>query len=148
MPVWDKLLDYFTQRDELIRELIELVREGNQKIVDAIKGLEPEVFLRHVPFFKEDIVVYGTSTAEVTLLIKDDPEQGLGAVARSGIIYNDGGGSLYVLIDDGKGKSKNIRIPVNTFWGFSKSDGIWVEKITLSCTAGTVSYRCLFSVGG
>ncbi len=148
MSFWGQLLDYITQLDELLRELIKINKEGNQKIVDAVKGLEPEVYLRHVPFFKEDTVVFGTTTEKVTLLVKDDPEQGLGSVGRAGIIYNDGGGSLYVLIDDGKGKSKNIRIPANTFFGIDKSDGIWIDKITLSCTAGTVSYRCLFSVGG
>lgn len=148
MSIISQLFDYFTQRDELLRQLIEDYRTGNQALIDAIKGLEPEVYLRHVPFFVEDTLIFGTATAEVTLLVKDDDEQGLGSVGRAGIIYNDGGGSLYVLIDDGAGKSKNIRIPVNTYFVIDKSDGIWIDKVTLSCTAGTISYRCLFSVGG
>lgn len=145
MGIIDQLFDYFTQRDELLRQFIDDYRTGNQALINAIKGLEPEVYLRHVPFFVEGTV---TATAPAELLVKDDPEQGLGSVGRAGIIYNDGGGSLIVIIDDGKGKSKEIRIPANTYFGIDKSDGIWIEKATLSCTAGTISYRCLFSVGG
>jgi len=147
MSFWGQLLDYFTKLDELLRQLIEVYKTGNQELIAAIKGEEPAppIPVRHVPFFVEDTVVTGTP---VTLLVKDDSEQGLGAVGRAGIIYNDGGGSLYVLIDDGKGKSKEIRIVANTYFGIDKSDGIQVDKVTLSCTAGTISYRCLFSVGG
>ncbi len=150
MGFWEQLLDYFTRVDDILRQFKEEYIKGNQELIATIKGEEPgepepPVPVRHVPFFVEDTVVTGTP---VTLLVKDDPEQGLGAVGKAGIIYNDGGGSLYVLIDDGKGKSKEIRIPVDTYFGIDKSDGVWVDKVTLSCTAGSVDYRCLFSVGG
>lgn len=146
MGIIDQLFDYFTQRDELLRQLISDFNTRTQEIIAAIKGEEPSppITVRHVPFFVEDSVVTGTPH---TLLVKDDPEQGLGAVGRSGTVYNDGGGSLYVIIDDGKGKSKEIRIAANEQVSIDKDDGVWIEKVTLSCTAGTVDYRCLFSVG-
>lgn len=150
MSFWGQLLDYFTKLDELLRQLIEDYRTGNLALIAAVKGEEPEppIPVRHVPFFVEDTVTFGTPTESVTLLVKDDTEQGLGAVGRSGVVYNDGGGSLYVVIDDGKGKSKEIRIAANEQVAIDKDDGVWIDKVTLSCTAGAVNYRCLFSVGG
>ncbi len=144
---WEQLLDYFTRIDDILRQIKQEYINGNRELIAAIKGEEPEppIPVRHVPFFVEDTVTTGTP---VTLLIKDNPEQGLGAVGKAGAIYNDGGGSLYALIDDGKGKSKEIRIAVNEQLSIEKDDGVWVDKVTLSCTAGTVDYRCVFSVGG
>lgn len=146
MGFWEQLFDYITKIDELLRELIEVYKTGNLAIIAAIKGEEPEppTPVRHVPFFVEDTVVAGTPAE---LLVKDDTEQGLGAVGRSGTIYNDGGGSLYIIIDDGKGKSKEIRIAINEQVSIDKDDGVWIDKVTLSCTTGSVDYRCLFSVG-
>lgn len=147
---WEQIIDYFTRIDDILKQFKESYVAGNKELIAAIKGEEPvpPIPVRHVPFFVEDTVIFGTPTETVTLLVKDDTEQGLGAVGKAGIIYNDGGGSLYVIIDDGKGKSKEIRIPTDTYFGIDKSDGIQVDKVTLSCTAGTINYRCLFSVGG
>ncbi|GAH74513.1 unnamed protein product [marine sediment metagenome] len=82
---------------------------------------------------------------DTVLDVKDDGEQGLGAVGRSGFIINDAGNPLIVVIDDGGGKSKEITVNVGETFEFERADNIWVAKVTLSCAAATVDYRALFS---
>jgi len=150
---WEQLLDYFTRVDDILRKFNEDYVSGNARLINKLNELigavtgvepepEPEIPYRHTPFYVEDTITAGT---DVVLLVKDDPEQGLGGVGKSGFIFNESGSSLYIEIDDGKGKSKKIRIDAGETLESEKADGIWFDKVTLSCTAGTVDYRALFS---
>ena len=150
MDFWEQLFDYFTRVDDILRETLDEYKKGNARLIEAITGVEPTVEpepepvipYRHTPFYDEDIVTAGT---DVVLLVKDDPEQGLGGVGKSGFVFNESGSSLYIEIDDGKGKSKEIRIDAGETLEFERGDGVWIDKATLSCTTGTVTYRALFS---
>ena len=147
------VLDFLTSIDELLRQLIQESRDNNERIITKLAGLteailgmelpeEPEIPVNHVPFYSE-----GSLAAEpLTLLIKSDAEQGLGGVGRSGYVINDGAGSIYVAIDDGRtGKSKEIRIDNGEWFGVSREDEVWVDKLTLRTTVVGTKYRCLFS---
>lgn len=148
---WGRLLDYVTRIDDILIKSNEDYLSGNARliskmdaVIEALTGIEPEpdVPLRHVPFYSEDTVTAGTDTV---LDVKDDIEQGLGAVGRSGFIMNDAGSTLIVVIDDGSGKSKEISVKVGEPLVFARADNVWIAKATLSCKAATVDYRALFS---
>lgn len=148
---WDKILDYFTHVDDILIKFNEDYLSGNSRLIgkidamiEALTGIEPEpeLPLRHVPFYSEGTVTAGTDTV---LDVKDDSEQGLGAVGRSGFIMNDAGSTLIVTIDDGSGKSKEISVYVGEPLVFARADNVWIAKATLSCKAATVDYRALFS---
>jgi len=151
MGFWEQLLDYFTHIDDILREFKDNYISKSDRIISRLDGIyealtgiepEPEIPLRHVPFYSEVTVVAGTDTV---LDVKDDSEQGLGAVGRSGFIINDAGSTLIVVIDDGSGKGKEITVNVGETLEFERSDNIWVAKATLSCATATVDYRALFS---
>ena len=148
------ILDSLTSIDELLRQFIQESRDNTEKIItkladftEAISGIElpeePEIPVNHVPFYSEgSLSVDGL----LTLLVKDDAEQGLGAVGRSGYIINDGAGSIWVTIDDGRvGKSKEIRFDNGEWCAVAREDGIWVDKLTLRTDVAGTEYRCLFS---
>lgn len=135
------VLDTLTSVDELLiqngvqlKRLVELASFGIPE--------EPEIPVNYVPYYSE-----GSLTAvPLTLLIKSDPEQGLGGVGRSGYVINDGVGDIYVAIDDGRtGKSKEIRIDNGEWFSVGREDEVWVDKVTLRTTVVGTSYRCLFS---
>jgi len=148
---WGSLLDYLTRVDDILIKFNEDYLSGNSRLISKIDALieattgiepEPDIPRRHVPFYSEDTVTAGT---DIVLYVKDDKEQGLGAVGRSGFIINDAGSTLIVTIDDGSGKSKEISVNVGETLAFERSDNVWVDKATLSCKAATVDYRALFS---
>jgi hypothetical protein len=143
------ILDFLTKIDELLVTLIESTVASNNKLDRLIElssfGVpeEPDIPVNYVPFYSE-----GSLSADVslTLLIKSDPEQGLGGVGRSGYVINDGAGSIYITIDDGRtGKSKEIRIDGGEWFAVSREDEIWVDKVTLLTAVAGTMYRCLFS---
>jgi len=151
MGFWEQLLDYFTHIDDILREFKDNYISKSNRIISRLDGIyealtgiepEPDVPRRHVPFYSEGTVVADTDTV---LYVKDDSEQGLGAVGKSGFIINDAGNPLIVVIDDGDGKSKEITVNVGETLGFDRADNVWVDKATLSCAAATVDYRALFS---
>ena len=147
---WDKLFDYFTRVDDILRKFNEDYLSGNAKLVDkitdlieAITGVEPEPDIprRHIPFYAEGNAT-GTSTV---LLVKADPEQGLGVVGRSGYVQNDSTTeALYIIIDDGSGKSKEITIALSETFVIARDDDVWVDRLILRSRGGAVPYRCLF----
>lgn len=142
---WEQLLDYFTRVDDILRETLDEYKKGNARLIEAITGVEPEPDIprRHIPFYAD-----GDSTPDIDLFlyIKDDAEQGLGVVGRSGFISNDGADSLYITIDDGTGKSGQIRIDGGERLVIARDANIWVDTVTLLSTArAPVAYRCLFS---
>jgi len=152
MGFWEQLFDYFTRVDDILREQSRNYLEGNQKLInklneliEATTGIEPEPDIprRHTPFYVEDRVTVGT---DVVIDVRTDSEQGLGTVGRSGFIANDGVDNLHVIIDDGTGKSKEIRIDVGERLVIERDDNIWVDKVTLSSKIAFVDYR-LFFVG-
>lgn len=138
------LLDLFTSIDDLLRQLIQESRDQTQALVDAIAGVTPPPPAdNYLPFYSEGSLTVGTP---ITLLVKDDPEQGLGGVGRSGYIINDGVGSIYVLIYDGRvGVSAEVRIDHGEWLNIDRGDEIWVDKVTLRTNIDDTSYRCLFS---
>jgi hypothetical protein len=143
------LLDILTRIDELLVELIGSTVASNNKLDRLIElasfGVpeEPDIPVNYVPFYSEGSLLADTP---VTLLIKSDPEQGLGGVGRSGWVINDGAGSIYVAIDDGRtGKSKEIRIENGEWFSVAREDEIWVDKVTLITAVAGTKYRCLFS---
>lgn len=141
------ILDVFTKIDDLLRQLIQESRDNNKKLIEAITGMElppaPDIPINYVPFYSEGSLVVATP---VTLLVSADPEQGLDAPGRSGYIINDGAGSIYVIIDDGRvGKSKEIRIDNGEWLNVAREDEIWVDKLTMRTTIDGTKYRCLFS---
>ncbi len=151
MGFWEQILDYFTRVDDILREFKDSYITKSDTIINklteiytALTGEEPEPDIphRHVPFYSEGTVTAGT---DVVLLVKDDSEQGLGDVGRSGFIINDGAGTMYAIIDDGDGKSKDIRIDSGETIEFERGDDIWMSKVTLYCSVGSNAYRCLFS---
>ena len=151
MGFWERLLDYFTHIDNILEAFKDSYISKSDIIInrlgiiqEALTGIEPEpdISYRHTPFYDEGTVTAGT---DVVLLIKDDPEQGLGDVGKSGFIINDSGSTLIVIIDDGTGKSKEISAYVGETLEFERADNIWFDKVTLSCATGTSDYRCLFS---
>ena len=156
MGFWEQLLDYFTRIDDILRKHSQDYLEGNQKLITKITELikaitgvepgepEPDVPRRHVPFVAESTVDGGET---VTLLITADSEQGLGSVGRSGYFINDSDEYVHLLIDDGKGKSKKIRIDGSERFVIDRSDDIWIDKLTIDATdaRAQVAYRCLFS---
>ena len=156
MLFWEKVLDYFTRVDDILRKFNNDYISGNASLVckineltEAITGVEPgepetDVPRRHVPFAVEDTVTSGT---KYTLLITADSEQGLGGVGRAGYFVNDSDEYVHLLIDDGKGKSKKIRIDGGERLVISRSDDIWVDKLTIDASdaRADVDYRCLFS---
>jgi hypothetical protein len=135
------ILDTLTSIDELLilnttalNRLIELASFGIPE--------EPEIPVNYVPFYSEGSL----AAVPITLLIKSDPEQGLGGVGRSGYVINDGAGSIHVAIDDGRtGKSKEIRIDNGEWFSVGREDEVWVDKVTLTTTVVGTKYRCLFS---
>ena len=147
------ILDAFTSIDNILRQLIQESREHNERLInklaeytEAITGIEfpeePDIPVNYVPFYSE-----GSLTLEpITLLVSADPEQGLGAPGRSGYIINDGAGSIYVIIDDGRvGKSKEIRVDNGEWLSVAREDEIYVDKLTLRTTVAGTKFRCLFS---
>ena len=136
-----EILDTLTSIDELLIQNNTLL---NRLVELASFGIpeEPEIPVNYVPFYSE-----GSLTAvPLTLLIKSDPEQGLGGVGRSGYVINDGAGSIYVTIDDGRtGKSKEILIYNGEWISINREDEIWVDKVTLRTTVVGTKYRCSFS---
>ena len=148
------VLDFLTSIDELLRQFIQESRDNNERIItkladftEAILGMElpeePEIPVNHVPFYSEGLL---SVDGLLTLLVKDDAEQGLGAVGRSGYIINDGVGSIWVTIDDGRvGKSNEIRIDNGEWFAIAREDGIWVDKLTIRTNVAGTKYRCLFS---
>ena len=148
------VLDFLTSIDELLRQLIQESHDNTERIITKLAGLteailgmelpeEPEIPVNHVPFYSEGSLVIATP---LNLLVKDDAEQGLGAVGRSGYIINDGAGSIWVTIDDGRvGKSKEIRFDSGEWMAVAREDGIWVDKLTLRTDVAGTKYRCLFS---
>ena len=147
-------LDAFTSIDNLLKQLIQESQYYNTRLIDklaeyteAITGItlpeEPDIPVNYVPFYSEGSLDVDTP---VTLLVKDDDEQGLGAPGRSGYIINDGAGSIYITIDDGRvGKSKEIRVDNGEWLNIAREDEIWVDKLTLRTTVDDTEYRCLFS---
>lgn len=141
MGFWDQLLDYFTRVDDILRQFKEEYIKGNRELVAAIKGEEPGLPVRHTPFYVEDRVTVGT---DVIVDVRSDGEQGLGTVGRSGFIANDGVDNLHVIIDDGEGKSREIRVDVGERLVIERADGIWVDKLTLISKISFVDYRVFF----
>jgi hypothetical protein len=150
---WESFLDRFTRIDETLRQLQQDLASSNATIINKLNNLitaitqqapaeVPIVPTRHLPFYSEDTILTGAS---VTLLINADGVQGLGDVGRSGYIVNEGLGIIYVTIDDGKGKSKQIRIDAGETFSIERADDIWVDKLTLLASGGSASYRCAFS---
>ncbi|GAH84076.1 unnamed protein product [marine sediment metagenome] len=147
MGFWEQILDYFTRVDDILRQLLDEYKKGNAKLIEAITGVEPEppdLENKHIPFFVEDTVASGDKD---TLLIKDDPEQGLGGVGRSGYFINDSDEYVHIIIDSGKGKSNKIRIDGGERHVFDRSDNIWIDKLTIDASEAraAVDYRCSFS---
>lgn len=147
------ILDSLTSIDDLLRQFIQESRDNTERIVtklaeftEAISGMElpeePEIPVNYVPFYSEDLLTLEPRI----LLVKDDAEQGLGAVGRSGYVINDGAGSIYVTIDDGRvGKSKEVRLDNGEWLDIAREDAIWVDKLTIRTNVVGTSYRCLFS---
>lgn len=148
MGVWEQVLDYFTRVDDILREFKEEYVKGNAQLIDAILAGEeptpPDSENKHIPFFIEDTIDSG---AVETLLIKDDPEQGLGEVGRSGYFINDSDEYVHLIIDSGRGKSNKIRVDGGERLVIDKSDNIWVDKLTIESleARAQVAYRCSFS---
>jgi len=151
MAFWEKLLDYFTRIDDVLRAFKDSYISNSDRIISRLDGIyealvgaepEPGIPLRHLPFYSEDTVILGTP---IVLLINADSQQGLGAVGRSGYITNEGAGTLYIIIDDGEGKSKEIRIDAGETLGFDRADDVWFDKVTLRASGGNVDYRCSFA---
>ena len=141
------LLDVFTSIDDLLKILIHESRDNNKKLIEAITGMElppsPDIAVNYVPFYSDGSLSVATP---ITLLVTADDEQGLGSPGRSGYVINDGAGSIYVIIDDGRvGKSKEIRIENGEWFSVAREDEIWVDKLTLRTTVDGTNYRCLFS---
>lgn len=148
------ILDWLTQIDDLLRQLVEESRSHNKRLIDklaeyteAITGItlpeEPDIPVNYVPFYSEGSLNIDTP---ITLLITADAEQGLGSPGKSGYVVNSGTGSIYIIIDDGRvGKSKEIRIDNGEWFNIAREDEIWVDKLTLRTTADDTKYRCLFS---
>ena len=104
---------------------------------------EPDIPVNYVPFFSEGSLKVSTP---ITLLVTADDEQGLGAPGRSGYIINDGAGSIYIIIDDGRvGKSKEIRVANGEWLNIAREDEIYVDKLTIRTDLDDTTYRCLFS---
>jgi len=145
---WEQLFDYFTRVDDILRKFNEDYVSGNARLIDAILAGEepvpPDEENKHIPFFIEDTIDGGTVE---TLLIKDDPEQGLGEVGRSGYFSNDSDDYIHLIIDSGRGKSNKIRVDAGERLIIDKSDNIWVDKLTIDAleARAQVAYRCSFS---
>jgi len=156
MGFWEQILDYFTRVDDILRKFNEDYRAGNARLISklneligAVTGIEPvpDIPYKHVPFFVDGAIAGG---GVETLLIKDDPEQGLGGVGRSGYFINDSADDIHIIIDDGKGKSEKIRIDGGERLVIDRSDNIWIDKLTIDATdvaaaRPQVTYRCSFS---
>lgn len=147
---WSEFLDRFTQIDELLRKLqvdTSLIINRLDRLITAITKEEvlaepPAVPFRHLPFYSEGTA---TTTTPLVLLVNADGEQGLGDVGRTGYIVNEGAGTIYATIDDGKGKSKQIRIDAGETLSIDRADDIWIDKLTLQASGGNANYRCSFS---
>jgi len=145
-----QILDYFTRVDDILREFKEEYIKGNARLVDAIlipageDPTPPDAENKHIPFFIEDTI--DEDTVE-TLLIKADPEQGLGGVGRSGYFINDSDEYVHLIIDSGRGKSNKIRVDGGERLVINRSDNIWVDKLTIDAleARAPVLYRCSFS---
>ena len=148
MGFWEQLFDYFTRVDDILREFKEAYVTGNAQLIDAVlaggEPIPPDETNKHIPFFIEDSVTSGETS---TLLIKDDPEQGLGEVGRSGYFINDATEYVHLIIDGGRGKSEKIRVDGGERLVIDRSDNIWIEKLTIDAAdaRADVAYRCSFS---
>lgn len=145
---WEQILDYFTRVDDILREFKEEYVKGNARLIEVLSDGEeptpPDSENKHTPFFIEDTI--DEETIE-TLLIKDDPEQGLGEVGRSGYFINDSDDDVHLIIDSGRGKSNKIRVDAGERLIIDRSDNIWVDKLTIDASEARapVEYRCSFS---
>jgi hypothetical protein len=150
---WADFLDRFTRLDETLRQLQQDLAGSNATIINKLNNLitaitqqapaeVPIVPTRHLPFYSEGTV---TTTESTVLLVNADGIQGLGDVGRSGYLVNEGLGTIYATFDDGKGKSKQIRIDAGETLSIDRADDIWIDKLTLLASGGNANYRCSFS---
>lgn len=153
MGFWEQLFDYFTRVDDVLRAFKDSYIRKSDRIISrlddiyySMTGEEPEAEIprRHIPFVDEGTVNSGDTH---TLLISADSEQGLGSVGRAGYFVNDSSEYVHLFIDDGKGKSKKIRIDGSERLVISRSDDIWIDKLTIDASDARtqIDYRCLFS---
>lgn len=145
---WEKIFDYSTRIDDILSQFFDAYKVGNKQLIEAVlTGEEPETpesENKHIPFFIEGTVEGGDTD---TLLIKADPEQGLGEVGRSGYFANDSDEYVHLIIDGGRGKSKKIRVDAGERLAIDRSDNIWIDKLTVDAgdARAAVDYRCSFS---
>ena len=151
MVNWQELIDKYTQTDEKLDLLFEVLTELKNASISYYQhqtGSEPpegrDMPIRHLPFVSENAILAGQS---VELEIRTDPEQGLGISGRSGYFRCDGPGAVLIVIFDGvTGQSIPQTLNNGEFVNYPREDGIWFDKVILTATAlANTNYRCVFT---